>query len=98
MMGKDRRVAMSGIWALFGGGAQPADILAAAQAGNLAPDVLNRQLFYAHLYLGLYYESGGDTERARQHLTRAVDHRISHYMWDVARVHRNLLVKKKRQQ
>jgi lipoprotein NlpI len=90
-IGKDRRVPMIEIYALFSGRAQPADVLAAAQAGKPAPAQLNQQLFYAYLYLGLYYESQGDPARAREHLTQAVEHRISHYMWDVARVHRDRL-------
>jgi lipoprotein NlpI len=90
-IGKDRRVPMTEIYALFTGRAPPADVLAAARAGKPAPALLNQQLFYAHLYLGLYFEAEGDAARAREHLTRAVEHRISHYMWDVARVHRDRL-------
>jgi lipoprotein NlpI len=93
---KDRRVPMMEVYALFSGRAQPATVLAAAQAGNPAPDLLNRQLFYAHLYLGLYYDSAGNAKQAREHLGRAVEHRIGHYMWDVARVHRDLLAKQNR--
>jgi lipoprotein NlpI len=93
-VGTDRRVPMVEVYALFSGRAQPADVLAAAQADNPLPALLNRQLFYAHLYLGLYYESAGDATRALTHLTQAVDHRIGHYMWDVARVHRDRLGKK----
>ena len=50
------------------------------------------RLFYAHLYLGLYYEAHGDARAARKHLAEAADeHRVGHYMWDVARLHRDLL-------
>ncbi len=93
-IGKDERVPMKEIYELFAGRLKPADILAAAQAEQPPPEKLNRHLFYAHLYLGLYYESEGDKKRALEHLTVAAEkHRIGHYMWDVARVHRDLLKK-----
>jgi hypothetical protein len=53
----------------------------------------NRQLFYAHLYLGIYYEVAGDKTKALEHLTLAEKGRISHYMGDVAHVHAELLRK-----
>ena len=93
-IGKDRRVPMMEIYALFCGRATPADVLAAARANNPQGEVQSARLFYAHLYLGLYYESEGDAKRALEHLTRAANLRIDHYMWDVARVHRDLLLKK----
>jgi lipoprotein NlpI len=84
----DPRVPMTEIYALFAGRAKPEDVLAAAQAGSPKPDDLNSRLFYAHLYLGLYYEAAGDAALARQHLTKAADeHKIGHYMWHVADVH-----------
>ena len=57
-------------------------------------DELHHRLFYAHLYLGLYYDSLGDKKQALEHMTRAAgDYKISHYMGDVARVHRDILQK-----
>jgi lipoprotein NlpI len=56
--------------------------------------LLRQQLFYAHLYLGLYHEATGDQPRALEHLTKAAgDYQPGHYMGDVARVHRDLLRK-----
>ena len=43
--------------------------------------------FYAHLYLGLYYEVTGDAAKAKEHLELATRHKIGHYMWNVADVH-----------
>ena len=63
------------------------------KAGKPSEDKLNERLFYAHLYLGLFFESEGDAKKALEHLTVAADHKIGHYMWDVARVHRDLLRK-----
>jgi lipoprotein NlpI len=90
----DRRVPMMEVYALFSGKAKPADVLAAARAGRPPAAQLNERLFYAHLYLGLYYEAEGDRKQAEEHLARAAqDHKIRHYMWDVAHVHLELLRK-----
>jgi lipoprotein NlpI len=94
-IGKDRRVPMMEVYDLFRGRLKPADVLAAAKADVPLAEQLNRHLFYAHLYLGLYYDSLGDSKRALEHLTTAQGHRIAHYMWDVARVHAELLRHKK---
>jgi lipoprotein NlpI len=92
-IGMDKRVPMMEIYDLFRGKAKPDDVLKAAEAGEPSAEQLNRRRFYAHLYLGLYYESLGDAQRALRHLTTATEHRIGHYMWDVARVHRDVLRK-----
>ena len=95
-IGDDRRVPMRQVYDLYKGDLKPADVLAAARAGNPDPVRMSRQLFYAHLYVGIYHDLLGDTALALDHLNRATnDHRIGHYMWDVARVHRDLLAKKK---
>jgi lipoprotein NlpI len=93
-IGNDRRVPMRQVYDLYKGELQPNDVLAAAKAGNPDADALNRQLFYAHLYVGIYYELLGEKKTAFEHLNKAAqDHRVGHYMWDVARVHRDLLQK-----
>jgi lipoprotein NlpI len=95
-IGKDRRVPMMEVYALYAGRAKPDDVLAAARAGQPGTDELKKRLFYAHLYLGLYYESLGDRMKAREHIGKAADeYRIEHYMGDVAAVHRDLLKKEK---
>lgn len=90
-IGNDKRVPMRQVYDLYKGDLKPADVLAAAKAGTPDRDQLNRRLFYAHLYLGIWFDLNGDTKTAQQHLDRAVEHRIGHYMWDVARVHRDVL-------
>jgi lipoprotein NlpI len=92
-IGQDKRVPMMEVYELFRGKLKPADVLKAVEAGNPSAEQLNRRRFYGHLYLGLYYESLGDARQALRHLTTATEHRIGHYMWDVARVHRDLLKK-----
>jgi lipoprotein NlpI len=85
---QDPRVPMMEVYALYKGDLKPEDVLAAARAGEPGPRELNSRLFYAHLYLGLYHEAAGDAKAALQHLSKAADeHKIGHYMWDVARVH-----------
>ena len=82
------------IYDLFAGVTTPEKVLEATRAGMPSDEALKGRLFYAHLYLGLYYETEGDPTRALEHLNRATDeHRIGHYMGDVARVHRDLLKK-----
>jgi len=94
-IGKDQRVPMMDVYALFAGKAKPEEVLQAAEAGRPTAAQKNARLFYAHLYLGLYHEAQGNAELARKHLGEATDnHRVGHYMWDVARVHRDLLRKK----
>ena len=88
---QDGRVPMMEVYSLYGGKARPEDVLTAAQAGSPSPEALNSRLFYAHLYLGLYYEAAGDRELAKKHITTARTHKIGHYMWNVADVHEKLL-------
>jgi lipoprotein NlpI len=92
-IGNDRRVPMMQVYALFAGKIKPDDVLAATQEGKPSEKELNARLFYAHLYLGLYWEVEGDRKKALEHMSVATEHRIGHYMWDVARVHRDLLKK-----
>lgn len=87
----DGRVPMMEVHALFANKLKPEDVLKAASAGNPPPAQMNRQLFYAHLYLGLYFEVLGDDNLAREHITKAArEYQTSDYMGDVARVNRQL--------
>ena len=83
----DRRVPMMQIYDLYRGKLKPEDVLAAARAGQPMRDALNSRLFYAHLYLGLWHEAAGRAAEAKEHLLKAEEHTIGHYMWDVAHVH-----------
>jgi lipoprotein NlpI len=86
-IGKDARVPMMQVYDLYRGAAKPEDVLAAATDAKLTLEQKNRALFYAHLYLGLYYEAIGEKKQALEHLALAAQkHQIDHYMWDVARV------------
>jgi lipoprotein NlpI len=85
---RDPRVPMMEIYELFRGKKTPDDVFAAAKAGEPAAAALKTRLFYAHLYVGLYFDSLGKTEEAREHILAAAEkYRIGHYMGDVAVIH-----------
>jgi lipoprotein NlpI len=87
----DTRVPMKEIHALFAGKAKADDVLAAAKESKG-----EEGMFYAHLYLGLYYEAIGDKDKTREHILKAArDFKAPHYMGDVARVHARVLEQKK---
>ena len=83
----DSRVPMMQIYDLYRGKLKPEEVLAAAEAGNPTKENLNTRLFYAHLYIGLWHEAAGRADEAKKHLLEAEQHKIGHYMWDVAHVH-----------
>jgi lipoprotein NlpI len=84
---EDRRVPLMKVYAVYRGEATPDDVLAAARDGNPSETELRHRLFYAHLYVALYFEANSDEESAKRHMGLAHEQRISHYMWDVADVH-----------
>jgi lipoprotein NlpI len=85
----DTRVPMKEIHALFAGKAKAEDVLSAAKESKGEDG-----MFYAHLYLGLYYEATGEKAKTREHLLKAArDFKAPHYMGDVARAHARLLEK-----
>lgn len=86
-VGPDGRVPMQEVYALYRGTGTVDRVLSAALRASGAARQRDA-LFYAHLYLGLYFDALGDIERAREHISKAVvDFGQAHYMGDVARVH-----------
>ena len=85
-VGADARVPMREVLELFAGRAEPAAVLAAAEAG---PEEARRnQRCFAHLYLGLYFEAIGDDDRAKRHMLEAAGpFAMDHYMGRVAQLH-----------
>jgi len=95
-IGDDRRVPLREIYELYLGKKSPDDVLSAAMKGDPDKSLRNRQLFYAHLYLGIWFDLLDERAKALVHLNKATnDHPIDHYMWDVARVHRDRLANDK---
>jgi lipoprotein NlpI len=94
-IGKDPRVPLMEVYDLFRGTRRPADVLAAAEAADVPAAERDTARFYAHLYLGLYFDVRGDRRQALEHMSLAAGkYRVPHYMGDVARVHAELLRKK----
>ena len=82
-VGPDSRVPMRQVYQMFRGTLTPEQVLSAAGG---APD----GQFFAHLYLGLYFEALGMRDRALEHITIAASDRFARaggYMHMVARVH-----------
>ena len=62
--------------------------IAKAKANGAAGPRLERQLFYAHLYLGLWYEAKKELKLRDKYIGLAATVADQHgYMGDVARVH-----------
>jgi lipoprotein NlpI len=88
----DPRVPMAQIHALFAGKGTVEQVLAAAEAGKVSAEQRQGRLFYAHLYLALYYETIGNAKLVEEHLRNATGpYGHEDYMGDVARVHLKLL-------
>jgi lipoprotein NlpI len=88
----DPRVPMMQVYAVFAGKAKPEEALAAAKGGYSSLAQLNRQLFYAHFYMGLFYEASGNQKLARRYITEAAEeYKTNDYMGEVARVHAELM-------
>lgn len=90
----DSRVPMKEVHDLFAGKGTEQEVLDAASKDAVGP-LLRNQLCYAHLYLGLYHEALGETEKSREHIKKsAVDFRMDHYMGKVAQLHHKLRKKR----
>ena len=94
-IGKDIRVPMMEVYDLFKGTKKPEDIMKAAMAGDLTEEKRKPNLFYAHLYLGLYHDMIGEKKKAIEHLKQASGKYKMDYMGEVARVHLEYLEKRK---
>jgi len=87
----DRRVPMKEVYNVFAGKAKPEAVLQAVKNGNPPPAEFNQRMFYANLYLGLYYEALRDAGQARDYIAKAAEQAASGgYMGAVARVHAQL--------
>ncbi len=84
----DGRVPMMEVHALFAGESTPAKVMAKAKAGKVGARLRARQVFYANLYLALWFEALGKDKEAAKYLKPAAAVADEHgYMGDVARVH-----------
>jgi lipoprotein NlpI len=86
-VGPDARVPMRQVYEMFRGAMTPEMVLQAAGTRESAR-------FYAHLYVGLYFEALRDSRRALEHITAAAADRYADaggYMHTVAKVHLQIL-------
>ena len=85
-VGPDQRAPMVEVYEMLRGALTPEDVLNAAGDRTLAQ-------FFAHLYVGLYFESIGNDEGALEHIRAAALERYASggYMHTVARVHLRIL-------
>ncbi len=85
-VGPDQRSPMVEVYEMYRGSLTPEDVLKAAGQRTLAQ-------FYAHLYIGLYFEAIGNDERALDHIRIAAEDRYASggYMHRVAGVHLGIL-------
>jgi lipoprotein NlpI len=90
-VGPDSRVPMPQIYEMFRGKLSPEEILASA-------GVQLDARFYAHLYLGLYFEALGNERLALEHIAAAAADRFAAaggFMHTVAKVHLAILRRRK---
>jgi lipoprotein NlpI len=93
---RDRRVPLMKIHALFAGTATPQDVIAAAEAGKPDAEELKDRLFYAHLYIGIFFEAQGKPKEAAEHIrVAATTYGVEGYMGDIARLHAWMLERRK---
>lgn len=92
---RDPRVPMAEIQKLFAGKAKTEDVLAAADKAK-GVEKTSAQ-FYAHLYVGLWYEAEGNAKKVKEHLATAVEkYEVPDYMWDVGNAHLKALAAKEK--
>lgn len=93
----DTRIPMSQIYEMFAGRMDPESVLEVAQKGSRGGEVRDGrnalQLYYAHLYIGLYHEMLKQNEQATVSLKKAAKINPlgnTNFMGQVARVHLSL--------
>ena len=84
----DERIPMREIYDLYRGRGTADEVMQAAERGYPNAAELKNRLFYALLYVALFDDVSGNTETALRLTERAVSNfQVTHYMWDVARIH-----------
>ena len=90
-VGPDSRQPMREVYQMLRGTLAPDEVLTAAGTQPSAQ-------FYAHLYLGLYFDAIGSKAKALEQMTMAASDRyasVGGYMHTVARLHRDILQRSK---
>ena len=95
---KDDREPFPAVYQLFAGKTTPEKILAEIKAAKISDTEREKRFFYAELYIGLNHAIHNRPAKARPHLRKAVANKWGpaggygpHYMWEVGRLHYELL-------
>lgn len=97
---KDDRQPFPAVYKLFAGSITPDQILSEIAKADLSKTDREMRLFYAHLYIGLNYAVEDEPAKAREYLVKATQNSWGptagygpNYMWQVGRLHEELLRK-----
>lgn len=100
---KDDRDPFPSVYRLFAGEIEPQEILDAIDKAKISDVEREKRLFYAALYIGLNAAVEDEPDVALQHLHQAVKNTWAptagygpHYMWQVGRLHYELLSREKK--
>ena len=100
---KDDREPFPSVYKLFSETIKPETIVADIKAAKISADEREKRYFYAHLYIGLDHAIHKRDKKAVTHLRQAVANTWGpksgfgpHYMWQVGRLHYELLTTKKK--
>ncbi|MGH9361231.1 MAG: hypothetical protein ACRD2T_04885, partial [Thermoanaerobaculia bacterium] len=74
------------LWRLYAGSGGPEEALREAAEGVVAGPERDQGLFYAHYYIAKHFEALRERGKALEHLKLALDHPVSHFMYDCARI------------
>ena len=95
---KDDREPFPSVYKLFAGTMTPQQILDAIDKAEIGKDEREKRLFYAHLYIGLNHAVEGEDAAAQKHLRLSTLNTWGPtagygpaYMWQVGRLHEELL-------
>ncbi len=95
---KDDREPFGDVYRLFQGTMTAVELLTKIRKAEISDTERQKRLFYAELYVGLNEEVEGRANSAREHLSAAASNPWPeqagygpHYMWQVARLHAELL-------
>ncbi|MBQ17242.1 MAG: hypothetical protein CMJ65_08960 [Planctomycetaceae bacterium] len=98
---KDDREPFPSVYRLFAGKTTPEKILASITSAKIDKTEREKRLFYAQLYIGLDHAIHDRDQKALAHLREAVANTWGprsgfgpHYMWQVGRLHYELLAAK----
>jgi len=80
-----REAPFPALWALYQGEGTVEAVMAAAESGDGEEEKRGRRLFYAHYYVGKYFEAMKDFPRAQEHVAKAMAQSLPYFMGDCAR-------------